>query len=66
MKHTKTAHRHFWSRIYTPSETGNNKRRVRISTAPDKWVPVTTARRVLWFRMEETASNMEGNLEYIE
>jgi len=49
MKHIQTAHRYFWSRIYTPWETWNNKR----STVPDKWVPVTTAWRVLSLRMEE-------------
>jgi len=47
-------------------ETGNNRRRVRISSVPDTWAPVTTARRVLRLRMEETTSNMDGSCKYIE
>jgi hypothetical protein len=31
-----------------------------------KWVPVTTAWRVLRLRMEERPPDMEGNCEYIE
>jgi hypothetical protein len=32
----------------------------------DKWVPVTTAWRVLRLRMEERPPDMEGSCEYIE
>jgi hypothetical protein len=32
----------------------------------DKWVPVTTAWRVLRLRMEEWPPDMEGSFEYIE
>jgi hypothetical protein len=32
----------------------------------DKWVPVTTAWRVLRFRMEERPPDMEGSCEYVE
>jgi hypothetical protein len=31
-----------------------------------KWVPVTTAWRVLGLRMEERPPGMEGSCEYIE
>jgi len=30
------------------------------------WVPITTAWGVLGLRIEETASNVEGSLKYIE
>jgi hypothetical protein len=33
---------------------------------PCKWVPVTTAWRVLGLRMEERPPGMEGSCEYIE
>jgi hypothetical protein len=32
----------------------------------DKWVPVTTAWRVLGLRMEERPPDMEGSCKYIE
>jgi hypothetical protein len=32
----------------------------------DKWVPVTTAWRVLRLQMEEQLPDMEGSCEYIE
>jgi hypothetical protein len=35
-------------------------------TISDKWVPVTTALRVLRLRMEERPPDMEGSCEYIE
>jgi hypothetical protein len=34
--------------------------------AHDKWVPITTAWRVLRLRMEERPPDMEGSCEYIE
>ena len=39
-----------------------------LATCPyrDKWVPVTTAWRVLRFRMEERPPKMEYSREYIE
>jgi hypothetical protein len=39
-----------------------------LTTAADhvKWVPVTTAWRVLGLRMEERPPGMEGSCEYIE
>jgi hypothetical protein len=36
------------------------------SQEPEKWVPVTTAWRVLRLRMEERPPDMEGSCEYIE
>jgi hypothetical protein len=37
-----------------------------LSAVRDKWVPATTARRVLGLRMEERPPDMEGICEYFE